>query len=73
MDAKVRIGIVGLGNMGSGHAAYLAAGEVPGAELAAVSDVRQERLDWAREQYGERVKGYHTARRCLAPARWTGC
>jgi predicted dehydrogenase len=38
MDS-VRIGIVGLGNMGALHAAYLAAGAVKGATLAAVCDV----------------------------------
>jgi len=36
---KVRIGIVGMGNMGWGHAGYLTAGEVKGAELTAVSDL----------------------------------
>lgn len=36
----VRIGIVGLGNMGTGHARYLITGGVKGAELTAVSDVR---------------------------------
>ena len=45
----VRIGIVGLGGMGSRHARTLLAGEVPGAALTAVCDVRPERLAWARE------------------------
>jgi predicted dehydrogenase len=35
----VRVGVVGLGNMGSSHAAYLAAGGVTGATLAAVCDL----------------------------------
>ena len=35
----VRIGVIGLGNMGSHHAKYLAAGGIGGATLAAVCDV----------------------------------
>ena len=36
--SRVRIGIIGLGNIGQHHAAYLAAGKVSRAELVAVSD-----------------------------------
>jgi predicted dehydrogenase len=52
---KVRIGIVGLGNMGSGHAQYLIEGQVKVAELTAVSDISAERLKKAQEQWGDRV------------------
>ena len=45
----VRIGIVGLGGMGARHLRTLLAGEVSGASLTAVCDVRPERLAWARE------------------------
>lgn len=58
--SKVRIGIIGLGNMGTGHARYLIEGGVEGAELAAVSDVRIERLQLAAEQWGEQVKRFTT-------------
>ncbi|RKP57269.1 gfo/Idh/MocA family oxidoreductase [Cohnella endophytica] len=58
---KVRIGIVGIGNMGTGHAKYLIEGQVKGAELAAVSDVRPERLQQAREEWGDRVKTFASA------------
>ncbi|WP_163194628.1 Gfo/Idh/MocA family protein [Clostridium thermarum] len=53
---KVRIGIIGIGNMGSKHAEYLIKGEVKGAELTAVCDVSPKRLEWARENLGEGVK-----------------
>ncbi|WP_139902400.1 Gfo/Idh/MocA family protein [Clostridium thermarum] len=53
---KVRIGIIGIGNMGSKHAEYLIKGEVNGAELTAVCDVSPKRLEWARENSGEGVK-----------------
>ncbi|TJY43931.1 Gfo/Idh/MocA family oxidoreductase [Cohnella pontilimi] len=55
---KVRIGIIGLGNMGTGHAQYLAKGEVEGAELTAISDPRPERLQWAAETLGDGVQRY---------------
>ena len=42
---KVRIGIVGLGNMGRFHADYLLKGEVTRAELTAVSDAFEKGLE----------------------------
>ncbi|HZG85070.1 Gfo/Idh/MocA family oxidoreductase [Paenibacillus sp.] len=48
---KVRIGIVGMGNMGWGHADYLAAGEVKGAELTAVSDLFESKRKQAAESF----------------------
>ena len=45
----VRIGIIGLGGMGSKHARTLLDGSVPGARLTAVCDSWAERLAWARE------------------------
>jgi predicted dehydrogenase len=56
----VRIGIVGLGNMGTGHAKYLIEGQVNGAVLAAVSDISPDRLKLAREQWGDAVRTFDT-------------
>lgn len=55
---KVRIGIIGIGNMGTSHALNLIQGKVPNAELTAVCDVRQDRLDWAKEKLGENVQRF---------------
>ncbi len=52
---KVRYGIIGIGNMGSQHATYLHAGEIEGATLGAICDLKQSRLDWAREKFGEEL------------------
>ena len=41
---KVRIGIVGLGNMGSAHAASIQAGKIKQLELTAISDVDTARF-----------------------------
>ncbi|MBP1961253.1 Gfo/Idh/MocA family protein [Paenibacillus aceris] len=53
---KVRIGIIGLGNMGTGHAKYLVNNEVKGAELTAICEFRADRLEWAKENLGEGIQ-----------------
>ncbi len=45
---KVRYGVVGIGNMGTGHVSNLLAGEINNAVLTAVCDIKQDRLDWAK-------------------------
>ena len=55
---KVRVGIIGLGGMGSNHAGYLSRGEIAGAELAAVCDVDGARLAGVQEKYGEGVQSF---------------
>lgn len=62
---QVRIGVVGLGGMGTNHATYLSKGEVAGAVLAAVSDVREERLLWAKENLNDELKLYSDWRSML--------
>ena len=46
---KIRLGIIGVGNMGSGHARSVLEGKCPDFELVAVADTNPERLAWARE------------------------
>jgi predicted dehydrogenase len=46
MDA-VRMGIIGLGNMGTEHARMIGAGEVEGLVLSAIADIREERRAYA--------------------------
>ncbi len=41
---KVRIGIIGLGNMGSGHATSILAGKIKGLELTAIADADPARF-----------------------------
>ena len=55
MSKQVRIGVLGLGNMGHSHAKKLFAGECPEIQLTAVCDVKPDRLDWARELFGENI------------------
>jgi len=58
---KVRIGIIGFGNMGTGHAKYLMKGEVPNAELTAVCDINPDRLKYAKNTYGEKLALFDNA------------
>lgn len=43
-EKEIRLGIVGLGNMGLSHAGRIAGGEVPGLSLAAVADHKEESM-----------------------------
>ncbi|MDB4777491.1 Gfo/Idh/MocA family oxidoreductase [Verrucomicrobia bacterium] len=47
---KVRIGIIGMGNMGKYHADYLLKGEVAGAQLAAVCSTSPQKLEAYKDQ-----------------------
>jgi predicted dehydrogenase len=53
---KVRIGLIGIGNMGTSHAKNLMEGQIPGAELTAICDCNPERLKWAEDNFGDKVK-----------------
>ena len=48
---NVRIGIIGIGNMGSSHVKWIMAGEIEHLVLTAVADIREERRAWVRETY----------------------
>ena len=49
MERKVKMGVIGIGNMGSAHAQHIAGGEIPEMELTAVADRSAARRQWARE------------------------
>ncbi len=46
---KVRLGVIGMGNMGSGHIANILQGKTPEIELAAAADRKESRRQWGRE------------------------
>ena len=58
---KLKLGIVGLGNMGASHAKKIFEGECPEIDLVAVADVKPDRLDWAKETFGDKVARFATA------------
>lgn len=44
---KIKLGIIGIGNMGSGHINNVLEGKCPEIEIAAVADIKPDRLQWA--------------------------
>lgn len=57
---KVKLGIIGIGNMGTGHALNLIRGEVPEIELTAVADLKEVRRKWAEKELPDTVHIYKT-------------
>lgn len=62
---KIRLGIIGVGNMGSSHAKKVNRGDVPDFVLAAVADVDPIKLEWAQENLDESVARFDTAEAML--------
>ena len=62
---KVRVGIIGIGNMGSSHSTRIANGEVPDMTLAAVADLKASRREWARENLPEGTRIFESAEELL--------
>ena len=53
---KIRVGIIGIGNMGSGHAKCIKLGLCPHIEITAIADINKDRLEWAKKQkYGKNI------------------
>ena len=46
---QVKLGIIGVGNMGSGHVQNILAGKCPEIALAAVADRKESRRNWAKD------------------------
>ena len=73
MSKKIRLGIIGIGNMGSAHAKNVAEGKCPDFELAAVADINPDRLCWAKENLPENVLLYPTAEEMLSSGKIEAC
>jgi predicted dehydrogenase len=62
----VRVGVIGIGSMGSAHAKNIFDGNVPGAVLSAVCTSNTERLAWAKEMFGGKVRQFTSVDALLA-------
>lgn len=62
---SVRIGVIGIGNMGSAHAMQIFQNEIEGMTLAAVCDINENRLEWAAQNFGEAVSRYREYKELL--------
>lgn len=65
MSKKIKLGIIGIGNMGSGHARSVMDGRCPDFELAAVADTNKERIEWAKKEISAEIKYFDTAEEML--------
>ncbi len=63
---KVRFGIVGIGNMGTGHLSSLAGGHIENACVTAVCDVNEARLQYVLDTYGDTIARYTDYKELLA-------
>lgn len=61
MQGKIKLGIIGIGNMGSSHANAIKAGKCPDFSIVAIADENIERLSWAKKEYGEDITYYSNA------------
>lgn len=62
---KVRIGIIGVGNIGNLHAEYLTKNQIKHADLVAFCDNNPKKLEIAEETYGKNYKYYSSATELL--------
>lgn len=63
---KVRIAIIGVGNIGSLHTSYLSENKINGAKLVALCDSNPEKLKRAAERFGDHYKLYTSVDDVLA-------
>ncbi len=49
----VRVGIIGIGNIGTAHANYVGGGKIEGAQLVALCDISPERQQYCKDNYPE--------------------
>ena len=63
---KVKFGIIGIGNRGSGHCRLILAENSPEMELAAVCDIDPARIEWAKENLPDTVKIFTEAEDLIA-------
>lgn len=61
MDKKVKVGIIGIGNMGSSHAKTIIEGKCPDLELVAVAENNSKRIDWGKENINADITYFDSA------------
>jgi len=51
IDNSIKVGIIGVGNIGSAHAMSIFSGNIQGLRLAAVCDIDASKREWAQEHF----------------------
>ena len=62
---RIKLGIIGIGNMGSSHARNILNDKCPNIELVAVSDANQERIEWAKKELSDDIKYFSSPEEML--------
>lgn len=66
MADKIKLGIIGMGNMGKDHSRNVALrGKCPSVELVAVADIDPKALEWAKENLPESVTLFDDAEKMM--------
>ena len=65
MEKKIKLGIIGIGNMGTGHAKNILTGKCPEFALVAAADINPDRLAWAKESLSPDVTYFDDALKML--------
>lgn len=59
---KIKLGIIGIGNMGSTHIKNIYGGKCPEIEVTAVADIDSKRIEWFKEQdFGKNIACFDNA------------
>ncbi len=74
MSKIIKLGIIGIGNMGSAHAENVKNGKCPNIKITAIADTNAERLEWAKQQeYGENITYFDDAIKMLGSGLIDSC
>lgn len=65
MQDKIRLGIIGLGNMGTAHSNNLKAGKCPDFDLVAIADKNPKRIEWGKANLPEGITYFDNAEAML--------
>lgn len=65
MDRKIKIGIIGVGNIGSSHAERFMQGMCPEFDLVAIADKNPSRRQWAKDELFAEIATFETAEEML--------
>ncbi len=65
MDKKIKVGIIGIGNMGSKHAQHFCEGKCPDFDLVAIADINPQRIEWGKKNLGEQINYFDDAIKML--------
>lgn len=63
---NIKVGIIGIGNMGTFHAKKIYEGAIRGLKLTAISDIRDERRAWAKVTFGKDVAIFNDGEALIA-------